>query len=289
MTEEPPFAAEINAGGARRRGPGPALVLVALALTAGLALGLVAAWRWGDRLGIAGRAPVTLVTPALPAPSLDLPTLSAREAALAGRLAALEARTAQVGQVAGAAGGYATRAEDLLIAQAARRQIERGLPLGYLEGEVRDRFGMAEPRAVAVLGEASRNPVTLEDLRLGLDTVGAELAYGPSGAGWLGGIEHQLANLVVLHRTGTPSPAPAERLERMRRAIGRGQVETALAEATQLPGASNGNGWMQAARRYALAEKALDAIEAAALAMPNAPPAAAPVSVPAEAPATPTN
>ena len=219
------------------------------------------------------RTPVVIVPgssgPA--APAIDLDALSARETELAARLADLEARTASVGGQARAASGYATRAEGLMIAFAARRQIDRGLPLGYLEEQLRGRFGPIQPQAVGTIVQAAQQPVTIEDLRVGLDAIAPELRTGVASEGWVASLGRELGNLIVLHRADTPSPLPADRLARARRTLEAGHVEAALAEVARMPGAARAEGWTSAARRYIGARNALDTIETAAIMGQGAP------------------
>jgi hypothetical protein len=178
-----------------------------------------------------------------------------------------------------------------LVAFAARRALDRGLGLGYIEEQLRLRFGSVQPRAVATVIQASREPVTLEDLRMGIEAIAPQLVTGAPSDGWAASFKRELSNLIVLRREGTPSPRPADRLERARRMLAGGQVEGALAEVARLPGATNAENWTSAARRYIDARKALDVIETAAIlgqgstAMPGAP--AAPDSPDATAPAAP--
>jgi len=61
------------------------------------------------------------------------------------------------------------------------------------------------------------------------------------------------------------SPMPADRLARARRLLEAGQVEAARAEVERLPGATQASNWMDAARRYIVARKALDILENTAL------------------------
>jgi len=199
------------------------------------------------------------------APAIDLDALSAREKDLSTRLADLEARTANVSVDARAASGFATRAEGLMIAFAARRQIDRGQPLGFLEGQLRERFGTSQGPAVGAIIQAAGEPVTIEDLRAGLDVIAPELTSGVTKDGWMGSLRRELGNLIVLHRADTPSPLPADRLTRARRMLQNGQVEAALAEVARMPGATQGGRWINAARRYIGARQALDAIETAAI------------------------
>lgn len=197
-------------------------------------------------------------------PPIDPATLLSQEAALAGRLAALEARAAAVATDAAAAGAQAARAEALMVAFAARRAIDQGTGLGYLEEQLRTRFAAAQPRAVAIVVAAAREPVTVEDLRQGLDAIAPELQTG-DGGDWWSNARRELGALIVLRREGTPSTAPTDRLERARRLLADGQVDQARTEVARLPGAAQAGGWATAARRYALAHQALDVIETAAI------------------------
>ncbi|MEP7004863.1 MAG: hypothetical protein ABI810_02700 [Sphingomonas bacterium] len=199
------------------------------------------------------------------APAIDLDALSVREKDLSLRLADLEARTANVGVEARVASSFATRAEGLMIAFAARRQIDRGQPLGFLEDQLRARFGTNQGQAVGTIIQASGEPVTIEDLRAGLDVIAPELTTGVTRDGWMGSLRRELGNLIVLHRADTPSPLPADRLTRARRMLQNGQVEAALAEVARMPGATQGGRWINAARRYIGARQALDTIETAAI------------------------
>lgn len=196
--------------------------------------------------------------------ALDPAALASREATLAGQLTALEARTAAVTSDAAAAATQAGRAEGMLIAFAARRSLDRGLGLGYLEEQLRNRFGRVQPRAVGYVIEAAQQPVTLEDLRQGLDAIAPGLSTA-SGEDWLTSLRRELSGLVVLRQAGTPSPRAADRLARARRLLDSGQVEAARAEVARLPGAGDAGNWMQAAERYVLSRRALDVIENAAI------------------------
>ena len=216
---------------------------------------------------------------------VDMTLLATREAALAAQLPSLEARTADVSADANAARGQAARAEGLLIAFAARRALDRGLGLGYIEEQLRTRFGGIEPRAVITIIQTSRNPVTLEDLRQGLDARAPEISTVRT-ENWWDSFRRELSNLVVLRKTGTPSPLPSDRLARAKRLLEGGQVEAALAEVERLPGAGDAGNWMAAANRYVDARHALDLIEnAAILGRASSPPT--PPSTPATDPTVP--
>lgn len=212
--------------------------------------------------------------PTLP-PNTDAASLFAREQALATRLDSLEAKLKDVDTGARAASGYATQAERLMIAFSVRRAIERGLPLGPLEGPLRQRFAANHRDAVATLVQAAGQPVTLEDLRLALDTIAPRLTTAPDDGLWTL-FRRAVGDLVVLRQADTPSPRSADRLKRARRTLEEGQVEAALAEVARMPGAASAESWVAAAKRYIAARAALREIEAAAMETPAAPPPSKP-------------
>ncbi|KTF69624.1 hypothetical protein ATB93_07865 [Sphingomonas sp. WG] len=238
----------------------------------------------------AATAPVTpvLVTPPSMPAATDVATLDVREAALAGRLDALERRLQDADASARNAAQYSTQAERLMVAAAVRRAVERGQPLGTLEQQLRARFGERHPQAVAAIVTAAADPLTLEDLRIALDTIAPRLGAGPDDSLWMR-FRAFVGDLFVLHQAGMPSPRPAERLRRARGALAAGNVETAIAEIAHMPGASIAEGWTSAATRYVNARKALDEIEKAAAATPPRPPVVAQAAAPAPAPETPRN
>ena len=252
-------------------------VLVALALLIGLALGVVLVRRQSAATDLAAPATTDPATPAAvptlttapPAsvaaqPVTDPAALAARETALAGQVAALEARAAALAASADGAGGQAARAEALLTVVTARRLIDKGAGLGALDAQLSARLGAAQPRAVAIVREAARQPVTLEGLQQGLEALGPLLTTG-ANRGWAESVRQGLRTLIVLRRVGAPSALPADRLARAGRLLGQEQVESARAEVTRLPGAGQAGPWLDAARRYVLAREALDVLENAAL------------------------
>lgn len=195
------------------------------------------------------------------------------ERALAVRVADLEDRLSRINVQAQAASGNAARAEGLLIAFAARRALDRGSPLGYIESQLRLRFGDAQPKAVTTIINASREPVTLEELASGLDDIGPTLTSGSSGQGFWTDVRRELSELFVIRREGTPSPAPQQRLLRAERYVENGNVDAAITEIDRLPGDIENNetasAWMEQARRYNEARRALDVIETAAILEPQ--------------------
>ncbi|HTG37444.1 hypothetical protein [Sphingomonas sp.] len=268
----------------RRRG-----VAWALALLVALVLGIVVAlwwlgpawqrWRESDTKVAATSAPLAASRPVASEPGADLTSLYAREITLAARLEVLENRLQAIEGDSRAASSYATRAEGVLVAFAARRALDRGLPLGYVDRQLRERFGAIRPNAVAAVTTAAATPVTLEDLRLGLDSMAPTLMSGARD-GWWPAFRRELSGLVVLREETTPSARPADRLARARRLIDAGQLEAAMAEVSRMPGASGASSWIEAARRYIRARRALDVIEATALSLPDPP---APQPTPTEA------
>lgn len=244
------------------------LLVLLLAFLAGIALTASMASR-GWFAPPPAPAPVTVLkvpatAPAPRAPAPDAGTLATREAILSAQLASLESRTAIVSADADEAGARANHAEAMLVAFAARRAIDGGQGLGAIEAPLVARFATAKPRAVDAVRRAARERMTLEELRGGLDALGNGLVSG--GDGWLASLHHSLGALIVLHRAGEPSAVPADRLARARRLLDSGQVEGAIAEVAQLPGAARATNWTAAARRYVEAHRALDTLEHAAIA-----------------------
>ncbi|WP_432768720.1 MAG: hypothetical protein HEQ22_15355 [Sphingopyxis sp.] len=196
--------------------------------------------------------------------------------ALATRVAELEQRLSRITLEAESASGNASRAEGLLVAFAVRRALDRGLSLGYLDAQLRLRFGDDQPNAVKTIIDTSRDPVTLEQLRTEMDTLAPQLVGRSDGNGSLWtGIRREFGELFVVRAAGTQSPRASERLERARRYLGGGQVDKAIAEVEAMPGAATANAWLIDARRYHEARRALDLIETAAILEPRDSPAAA--------------
>lgn len=206
---------------------------------------------------------------------------------LSARVADLEQRLARISLEAQSASGNATRAEGLLVAFAVRRALDRGLPLGYLEPQLRLRFGDAQPNAVKTILEAARDPVTIEQLRGQLEILALQLMGGVGGSSddfWTA-VQREMSELLVLRRADSLSPSARERLERVRRYLTSGQVDKAINEVEAMPGAEVAKAWIMDARRYHEARRALDLIETAAILEPRE---SAPVPViPPEAAAAP--
>jgi hypothetical protein len=210
--------------------------------------------------------PATLTPTARPSQLVVAPISDT--APLERRVAQLDNRVEDIAERAEAASGNADRAEALLVAFAARRAIDRGLQLGYIEGMLRERFGRTQPQAVATIISASHKPVTLEDLRGQLDLIAPDLIGAGPRASWWAGFQRELAGLIVIRREDTPAMTPDSRVERARLSLNAGHVDRALAEIARLPAREQADPWMKSARRYVAANNALDLIETSALLTP---------------------
>ena len=273
------------------------LLLPLLAFVAGLAaMGWILV-RWtaaAQFLGIAPEPPpppppqtAVTVEPAPAPPAITMVPPDGQNAAmdpeLVRRINLMEQRMAQLDVQSRSAAGNAGRAEALLVAFAARRALDRGVSLGYIEAMLRQRFGGTQPAAVGMLISSAQSPVTLQELQDELVELAPKLSGGGPDQGWWDAFRAELAGMIIVRKAGTPSPLPAERMRRARRALESGQVTVALAEVLRLPARDNASAWIAKARRYILARQALDTIETAALVDPRPPSArpAVPVQVPA--------
>lgn len=252
-------------GTARRRTPWGLILGVVLAafLLGGAATWLLLRPDALDTLDIVSIRDETTapVAPALPeeqAGSLDR------------RIAEMEQRLAQIDLQADAAAGNATRAEGLLIAFAARRAVDRGDKLGYLAGQLRARFGAADPEAVETVLAAERDPITLDRLLARLDGLAPHLGRAPAEEGAIAWISREMSELFVVRREDAPSPAPVRRIERARQFLQSGRPEVAVQEVRNLPDAPGKADWIADAQRYAAAQRALERLEAAAILEPRA-------------------
>jgi hypothetical protein len=189
------------------------------------------------------------------------------------KIAELENRVAAVESATTRAEGSAGRADALVIAFAARRAIDRGVALGYLENLLVDRFGAQHQAAVATVITASHQPVRLDDLVTEYDSVGPDLRRGGPQDSWWTNLRRELGGLVEVHSAERPATSPDAEYQRARQRLASGDVEQALAETMRLPGAARAGDWVTKARRYIAAHRALDEIESAALMPAPNPPA----------------
>ena len=191
------------------------------------------------------------------------------------QVAELQARLARVENATQRAEGFAGRADALVVAFAARRAIDRGVALGYLEPLLLDRFGAQHQQAVAMVITSSRQPVRLDDLIAQYETLGPALRRGGPQDSWWTNFKRELGTLIEVHPAQRPAVNADARYARARLRLETGDVDQALAETMRLPGAANAQDWVNKARRYVAAHRALDEIESAALlGAPAAQPAA---------------
>ena len=257
----------MNGSGTRNNMGWGARLMVALALVLiGAAAAVWALGRYQSAarfLGVTERQPVMLTpkpivtNPAPPQPSV----IEAQPA----RLSTLEARIAQVENATERAEGSAGRADALVVAFAARRAIDRGVALGYLERLLVSRFGPQHHAAVATIITASREPVRLNDLVAEYETLGPELRRGGPQDSWWTNFKREMGSLVQVHRSTRRSANAEARYARAMQRLSSGDVDQALAETMRMPGASRAADWTAKARRYVAAHRALDEIESAAL------------------------
>ena len=257
-----------------------AMIIAALAFLGGLALMAWALTQWepmkrfvrgNDPVPVAVQTatnrPLVAASPSgmIAADAPPVAPTTGQSNAVDTRISDLEGRMARIDLRAAAAAENATRAEGLLIAFAARRALDRGVALGYIEGELRDRFGATQPRAVAAIIAGAQQPVTIEGLHQGLTAIAPDLVGGGANESWWASTRRTLGSLIVVRKQGTESPAADDRVERAQLRLQAGQVESALAEIARLPAREKATDWMTKARRYIEAHRALDIIEAAAL------------------------
>ena len=270
-----------------KRGIGGLLFGLFVAFALGIALTAFAVSRWDQLAAWLRPAPVVAKAPAaLPAPARILPAaapsaLAAPDPELAERVTSIEARMDAIDQRAAAASGDADRAEALLVSFAARRALDRGQPLGYLEGLLRERFGAGDAPSVALIIASAQRPVTLAMLQDGFDALKPALSTTAPDEGWWTGVRREFGNLFVVRHAASPSNVPGDRLARAEHALDQGQIAAAAAEVARMPGSPRAADWLAQARRYTLARNALDKIETSALLKPAPPPS--PLAAPAAA------
>lgn len=245
-----------------------ARLLVALVLM--LAGAAAAVWGLGHYqpavrfLGIAPPPARTVAFVSKPAAS-NTPAAQPGSAPSDQRIASLEQRLSQVENATQRAEGSAGRADALVVAFAARRAIDRGVALGYLENLLSQRFGAQHPAAVATIITASRQPVRLNELIDEYETLGPDLRRGGPQDSWWTNFKRELGSMVEIHRADRPAVNAEARYARALQRLETGDVDQALAETMRLPGAGSASAWTTKARRYVAAHRALDEIESAAL------------------------
>jgi hypothetical protein len=214
-------------------------------------------------LGVEPAPPQSAISPSSPA----APPPQAPPAAPADntRIAQLEQRLSEVENATQRAEGFAGRADALVVAFAARRAIDRGVALGYLETLLVDRFGQQHQAAVATIITDSRQPVRLAELQSEYEGLGPMLRSGGPKDSWWASFTREMGSLIEVHRAERPAANPEARYNRALRRLASGDVDQALAETMRMPGAARAGDWTAKARRYVAVHRALDEIESAAL------------------------
>lgn len=208
-----------------------------------------------------------------PVPSSTVPRIMAgpqpptdqEEAVESEDIEQIEDRLARVETTTQRVEGSAGRADALLVAFAARRAVERGVALGYLEPLLLDRFGKTHARAVATIITGSHSPVRLNDLIDQYRDLGPELRSSAPEDGVWTQFKRELGSLIQIRRADRPSIQPDARYARALSNLQDGEVDAALAETMRLPGAANAQPWVRQARQYVAVRRALDEIESGAL------------------------
>jgi hypothetical protein len=216
-------------------------------------------------------APQAVLAPpqnAAPAPAAPEEEIVASPEA---HMAKIEEKLAIIDQQADSASNDASRAERMMIAFAARRAIERGAALGYLEGALMRQFGSTDANAVAAIIKGARAPVTLEQLEEGLDAARTGLITAPADTGWFKRIWNDVGNLAVIKHDGEDRLSPDQRFDRASRALERDRVDVAIREVEALPGQADAKPWLARARNYVQVRKALDRLEAITLSVSGPP------------------
>ncbi len=253
-------------------GWGARLLVAAVLILVGAAAAVWALAHYQPAARFLGVVPSTSrATQAVPAqqveaqPSRPRQPEEALNRAIAEQIGQLQARIQRVESENEQMQGSSGRADALLIAFAARRAIERGASLGYLEPLLVDRFGKEHAQAVAIIVTGSRSPVKLTQLVAEYQDLEPKLLGPPPDEGFWTSMKRGLSSLVAVHRSDRPSTQPQSRYNRALSHLRAGEVDAALAQTMRLPGAPRARDWINSARRYVAIHRALDEIESAAL------------------------
>ncbi len=206
---------------------------------------------------VTGRSPEAPPSAAATNPN---PPLAGSLGPVSEQVSTLESRLAGIRVAADGAAADARRAEAMLLAVAARRVLDRGVPLGFLQAQLRARFP-GQPRAVDTVIDAAAHPVTIDSLREAMP----DLAKRRSGGGFLSFVRGEGTPLIAFRRSDAPPSTAPTLLTRADQALARGDVAAALAQVEGLASTPERREWVRSARRYLAARQALDVIETAAI------------------------
>lgn len=255
-------------GTGTRMGWGGRLLVALVLMLAGAAASVWALAHYRPAARFLGIAPTMQPIVIAPRPAQSVVTPAPKQDAAEAdnaRIAALEARVARVENATQQAEGSAGRADALVIAFAARRAIDRGVALGYLENLLVSHFGPQHQAAVATIITASHQPVRLNDLLAQYETLGPDLRRGGPDDSWWTNFKREMGSMIEIHRADQPAVSTEARYNRALQRLSSGDVDQALAETMRLPGAPRAAAWTGEARRYVAVHRALDEIESAAL------------------------
>jgi hypothetical protein len=149
----------------------------------------------------------------------------------------------------------ALKSEAILLALATRRRVERGQDLGQLDKQLRSRFEQNWPEEVETVVNFSKDPVTFDNLVLGLEMID-QGQKETIGVGLWTKLAEQFQELFVQRSSG---------LEQVRILLENKNLELAIIEVRQLVNTVSAKDWLTDAERYLEAMEALDRIENAAL------------------------
>jgi hypothetical protein len=250
-----------------RMGWGGRLLVSLVLILVGAAAAVWALAHYEPAARLLGVAPPAhpVLPPPKPQPTNPAPPPQQAPPPTEARIAALENRLSRVENATERAEGSAGRADALVVAFAARRAIDRGVALGYLENLLVERFGAQHQAAVATVITASHQPVRLNDLISEYETLGPDLRHGGPQDSWWSNLKRELGSMVEIHRADRPAVNAEARYQRALQRLSAGDVDQALVETMRLPGAARAADWTGKARRYVVAHRALDEIESAAL------------------------
>ncbi len=165
--------------------------------------------------------------------------------------------------------GNVSRTESMLIAFSARRAIDSGSALGYIENELRLKFSNSNPDDIRAIIDAGNNPVRLATLQNQLEIASDILLTPSSDATAWGIIKKEMGELFVVRKEGSQPPQADRRLARIKTALTSRDIKTAILEMEKMPGANSARDWIALAKRYDRVQKALDAIEKTAISIPS--------------------